>query len=150
MLGISELKWMGMGKFNSDGNYIYCCGQESLRRNGVALIVNKRVWNAVLECTLKNNRMILGHFQDKSFNVTVIQIYALTTNAEESEVDWFYEYLQHLLEVTPKKRFPFHNRGLERKSRKATDPWSNRQVWPWSTEWSRAKANQVSSREHWS
>ena len=78
--------------------------------------------------------MILGHFQDKSFNVTVIQIYALTTNAEESEVDWFYEYLQHLLEVTPKKRYPFHNRGLECKSRKATDPWSNRQVWPWSTE----------------
>ena len=83
ILGISELKWTGMGKFNSDNHYIYYCGQESLRRNGVALIVNKRVQNAVLGCNLKNDRMISVHFQGKLFNNTVIQIYAPTSNAEE-------------------------------------------------------------------
>ena len=103
ILGISELKWKGRGKFNSDDHYIYYCGQESLGRNGVALIVNKRVRNAVLGCSLKNDRMILVRFQGKSFNITVIQVYAPTTDAEEAEVDWFYENLQDLLELTPKK-----------------------------------------------
>ena len=91
--GIRELKWTGMGEFNSDDHYIYYCGQESLRRNGVALIVNKRVWNAILEGSLKNDRMISVHFQGKLFNITVIQVYAPTTNAEETEVEWFYEDL---------------------------------------------------------
>ena len=103
ILGISELKWTGMGEFNSDDHYIYCCGQESLERNGVAIIVNKRVRNAVLGCNLKNNRMISVHFQGKPFNITVIQVYALTGNAEEAEVEQFYEDLQDLLELTPKK-----------------------------------------------
>ena len=92
-----------MREFNSDDHYIYYCGQESLRRNEVALIVNKRVQNAVLGCNLKNDRMILVHFQGKPFNITVIQVYALTTNAEEAEVEWFYEDLQDLLDLTPKK-----------------------------------------------
>ena len=87
ILGISELKWMGMGEFNSDDHYIYSCGQESLRRNGVALIVNKRVRNAVLGCNLKNDRMISVYFQGKPFNMTVIQVYASTSNAEEAEVE---------------------------------------------------------------
>ena len=103
ILGISELKWTGMGKFNSDDHYIYYCGQESLRRNGVALIVNKRVQNAVLGCNLKNDRMISVHFQGKPINITVIQVYAPASNAEEVEVEWFYEDLQDLLELTPKK-----------------------------------------------
>ena len=103
ILGISKLKWTGMGEFNSDDHYIYYCGQESLRRNGVAIMVNKRVQNAVLGCSLKNNRMISVHFQDKPFNITVIQAYAPTSNAEEVEVEWFYEDLQALLELTPKK-----------------------------------------------
>ena len=102
-LGISELKWTGMGEFNSDGDYIYYCGQESLRRNGVATIINKRIWNAVLGCNLKNNRIISIHFQGKPLNVTVIQVYALTSNAEEAEVEWFYEDLQDFVELTPKK-----------------------------------------------
>ena len=93
ILGIRELKWTGMGGFNSDDHYIYYCGQESLRRNGVALAVSKRVQNAVLGCNLKNNRMISVHFQGKPFNITVIQVYALTSNAEEAEVEWFYEDL---------------------------------------------------------
>ena len=103
ILGISELKWTGMGEFNSDDHYIYYCGQESLRRNGVAIIVNKRVQNAVLGCTLKNNRMISVHFQGKPFNITVVQVDAPTSNTEEAEVEWFYEDLQDLLELTPKK-----------------------------------------------
>ena len=93
ILGINKLKWTGMGEFNSDDHYIYFCGQESLRRNGVAIIVNKRVWNAVLGCNLKNDRMISVHFQGKPFNITVIQVYALISNAEEAEVEWFYEDL---------------------------------------------------------
>ena len=92
-----------MGEFNSDDHYIYGCGQESLRRNEVALIVNKRVQNAVLGCNLKNDRMISVHFQGKPFNITVIQVYALTSNAEEAEVEQFHEDLQDLLELTPKK-----------------------------------------------
>ena len=103
LLGISELKWTGMGEFNSDDHYIYYCGQESLRRNGVAIIVNKRVRNAVLGCNLKNDRMISVRFQGKPFNITVIQVYAPTNNAEETEVEWLYEDLQDLLELTPKK-----------------------------------------------
>ena len=91
ILGISELKLPGMGKFNSDDHYIYYCGQESLRRTGVALTVNKRVQNAVLGCNLKNNRMISVRFQSKPFNITVIQVYTLTSNAEEAEVEWFFE-----------------------------------------------------------
>ena len=132
--GISKLKWTGMDEFNSDDHYIYYCGQESLRRNGVAIMVNKRVRNAVLGCNLKNNRMISVCFQGKPFNITVIQAYALTSNAEEAEVEQFYEDLQDLLELTPQKRCPFHHRGLECKSRKSRNTWSNRQVWPWSTE----------------
>ena len=84
ILGISELKWPGIGEFNSDDHYIYYCGQESHRRNGVAIIVNKRVRNAVLGCRLKNDRMISVHFQSKPFNITVIQAYAPTSNAEEA------------------------------------------------------------------
>ena len=91
-----------MGEFNSDDHYIYYCWQKSLRRNGVAIIVNKRVQNAVLGCTFKNNRMISVHFQGKPFNITVIQAYAPTSNAEEAEVEWFYEDLQDLLEQTPR------------------------------------------------
>ena len=134
ILRISELKWTVMGKFNSDGHYIYYCGQDFLRRNEVALRVNKRVQNAVLECQLKNNRMISVHFQGKPFNITVIQVYAPTSNAEEAEVERFYEVLQDLLELTPHKRCPFHYRGLECKSRKSRNTWSNGQIWPWNTE----------------
>ena len=104
ILGIRELKWTGMGEFNSDDHYIYYCGQESLRRNRVAIMVNKRVRNAVLGCNLKNDRMISVHFQGKSFNITVIQVYAPTSNAEEAEVEQFCDDLQDLLELTPKKR----------------------------------------------
>ena len=93
ILGISELKWTGMSEFQSDNHYIYYCGQESLRRNGVAIIVNKWVQNAVLGCSLKNDRMISVRFQGKPFNITVIQVYALASNSEEAEVEWFYEDL---------------------------------------------------------
>ena len=96
ILGISELKWTGMDEFNSDDHYIYYCGQESHRINGVAIIANKRVQNAVLGCILKNGRMISVHFQGKPFNITVIQVYDPTSNAEEAEVEWFYEDLQDL------------------------------------------------------
>ena len=130
ILGISELKWTGMGEFNSDDHYIYYCGQESLRRSGVAIMVNKRVRNAVLGCNLKNNRMISVHFQGKPFNITVNQVYAPTSNAEEAEVEWFYEDLQDLLELThththththTKHRCPFHYGGLECKSRRSRE-----------------------------
>ena len=93
ILGISELKWTGMGEFNSDDHYIYYCRQESLRRKGVAIVVNKRVRNAVLGCNLKNDRMISVHFQSKPFNITVIQVYAPTSNTEQAEVERFYEDL---------------------------------------------------------
>ena len=124
------MKWTGIGEFNSEDHYIYYCGQESLKRNGVAVMVNKRVRNAVLGCNLKNDRMISVHFQGKAFNITVIQAYAPTSNAEEAEVEWFYEDLQDLLELTPQKRCPFHYRGLECKSGKSRNTWSNRQTWP--------------------
>ena len=93
ILGISELKWTGMGEFNSDDHYIYYCGQASPRRNGVTIIINKRVHNAVLGYDLKNDRMISIRFQGKPFNITVIQVYAPTNNAEEAEVEWLYEDL---------------------------------------------------------
>ena len=110
-------------------------------------MVNKGVRNAVLGCSLKNDRMISAHFQGKPFNITVIQVYAPTSNAEEAEVEQFYEDLQDLLVLTPKKRCPFHYRVLECKSRKSRNTWSNRQIWPWNTEWIRAKANRVLLRE---
>ena len=91
ILGISELRWTGMGEFNSDDHYIYYCRKESLRRNRVVIMVNKRVQNAVLGCNLKNDRMISVHFQGKPFNITVSQVYAPTSNAEEAEAEWFYE-----------------------------------------------------------
>ena len=100
-LGISEQKWMRMGKFNSDDHYMYYCGQESLRRNGVALIVNRRVQNEVFGCNLKNDGMISVCFQGQPFNITIIQVCAPTGNAEEAEVEWFYKDLQDLLELTP-------------------------------------------------
>ena len=105
ILGISELKCTGMGEFNSDHHYIYYCGQESLRRNGVTIMVNKRVRNAVLGCNLKNDRMISVCFQGKPFSITVIQVYAPTSNAEETEVEQFYEDLQDLLEHPKKMSF---------------------------------------------
>ena len=117
-----------MGEFNSDDKYIYYCRQESLRRNGVAIMVNRRVQNAVLGCNLRNDRMISVPFQGKPFNIRVIQVYAPTSNAEEAEVEWFYEDLQDFLELTPKKRCPLHYRGLDCKSRKSRDIWSNRQI----------------------
>ena len=103
ILGISELKWTRMGEFNSEDHYIYYCGQESLRRNGVAIMVHKRVRNAVLGCNLKNNRMISVHFQGKPFNITMIQAYAPTINAEEAEAEQVYEDLQDHLELTTQK-----------------------------------------------
>ena len=93
ILGISELKWTGMGEFNSDDHYIYYCRQESLRRNGVAIRVNKSIQNAVLGCNLKNDRMISVHLQGKPFNITIIQVYAQTSNAKETEVERLYEDL---------------------------------------------------------
>ena len=134
ILGISELKWTGVGEFNSYYHYIYYCQQESHCKNGVALIVNKRVQNAVLRCNLKNNRMISVCFQGKPFNIAIIQVYTPTSNAEEAQVECFCEDLQDLLELTHTKRCPFHYRGLECKNRKSGNTWSNRQIWPWNVE----------------
>ena len=103
ILGISELKWTGMGDFNSDDHFIYYCGQEYLRRNGVAIMDNKRVQNAVLECNLKNDRMVSVCFQGKPVNIMVIQVYAPTSNVEEAEVIQFYEDLQDLVQLTSRK-----------------------------------------------
>ena len=103
MLTIKHLVTPGMGDFNSDDHYIYYCGQGPLRKNGVAITANKRIINVVLGCNFINNRMISVHFQGKPFNITVIQVYAPTSNAEEAEVERFYEDLQDLLELTPKK-----------------------------------------------
>ena len=107
ILGISKLRWTGIGECNSDDHYIFYCGQESLRRNGVAIIGNKRVQNAVLGCNLKNDKMISVHFQGKPFSIMVIQVYVLTSNAEEAEFEQFYEDLQDLLELTPPKDILF-------------------------------------------
>ena len=126
---ISELKWTGVGEFNSDDYYIYYCGQQSLRRNRVVLIVNKGVRNAVLGCNLKNDRMISVHFQGKPFNIAVIQVYALTSNAEEAEGEQFYEDLQDLLELTPPKDVLFIIGDWNAKVG-SQDTRSNRQVWP--------------------
>ena len=135
ILGISELRWTGMGEFNSDDHYIYYCRQKSLRRDEVVIMVNKRVRNAVLGCNLKNNRMISVRFQGKPFNTTVIQVYAPTTNAKEAEVERFCEDLQHFLARTNTPKIcPIHYRGLECKSKKSRDTWSNRQVWSWNAE----------------
>ena len=125
ILGFNELKWTGIGEFNSDDHSIYYCEQES--------IVNKRVQNAVLGCNLKNDRMISVGFQGKPFNITIIQIYALTSNAEEAEVERFYEDLQDLIELTPKKDVLFIIGDWNAKAglRKT---WINRQTWPWNTE----------------
>ena len=126
ILGINELKWTGMGEFNSDDHYIYYWGQECLRRNGVAIMVNKRVWNAVLGCNLKNDRMISVRFQGKPFNITVIQVYAPTSNSEEAG-SWTVLWRPTRSSITnTQKRCPFHYRGLECKSRKSRDTWSNR------------------------
>ena len=131
VLGISELKWTGMGEFSSDDHYIYYCGQESLRRKGLTLIVNKRVRNAVLGCNLKNDRKISIHFQGKPFSTTVIQFYAPTSNTEKAEIEWFYKDLQDLLELTPKKDVLFILGDWNAKV--GNQEMSNRQHWPWST-----------------
>ena len=107
ILGISELRWTGMGEFNSDDHYIYYCGQESLRRNGVAIMVKKRVRNAVVGCNLKNDRMISVRFQGKPFNITVIQVYVLTSNTEEAEAEWFNDDLQEPSRTNTPKKMPF-------------------------------------------
>ena len=112
ILRISEVNWMEMGEFNSDDHYIYYCGQESLRRNEVAVIVNERVWNAVLWCNLKNDKMISVHFQGKPLNITVIWVYAPTSDAEEAEVDQFCEDLEYLLEFTPQKKIFYLSLGI--------------------------------------
>ena len=128
ILGISELKWTGMGEFNSDDHYINYCGQESTRRNGVSIIVNKRVQNEVLGCSLKNDRMISARFQGKPFSITVIQVYTPTSNAEEAEVEWFYEDLQDLLELTPNKDVLFIIGDGNAKVGSQEITWSNRQI----------------------
>ena len=115
ILGISKLKWTGMGEFNSDDHFIYYCGQKSLRRNEVAITVNKKVRNAVLGSNLKNDRMISVRFQGKPFNITGIWVYAPISNAEEAEADWFYEDLQDLLELHPKKMsFSLQGTGMQK------------------------------------
>ena len=123
-----------MGKFNSDDHYIYYGGQESLRRNGVATIVNKRVRNAVLGCNLQDDQMFSVYFQGKPHNITVIQFYAPNNYPEEAEVERFYEDLHELLELMSPKDVLFIYRGLECKSGKSRNTLSNRQIWPWSTE----------------
>ena len=130
ILGISGIKWAEMGEFKSYDIYIYYCGQESLRRNGEAIIVKKKkkIQNSVLGCSLINDRITSICFQGKPFNITVIQVYAPTKNAEEFKVEQFYEYLQDNLELTPPKRCLIHYRGLECKSGKSRNTWSNRQI----------------------
>ena len=145
ILRISKLKWTGMGEFNSDDHYIYYCGQESLRRNGIAIIVNKRVRTAVLGYNLKNDRMISVHLQGKPFSITVIQVYAQVMQKKLKLNGSMKTY--KTFRTDTQKRCPFHYRGLECKSRMSRNTWSNMQIWPWSTEWSRSKANRVLPRE---
>ena len=115
ILGIIELKWTGMGEFNSDDHDIYDCGQESHKRNGVALIVNKRVQIAVLGCNLKNDRIISVHFQGEPLNITVIQVYTPSTTVKEAEVEWIYDDLQDLLELTQRKMsFSLEGTGMQK------------------------------------
>ena len=134
ILGISELKWTGIGEFNSDDQYTYYCGQESHRTNGVAIIDNKKARKAVLGCNLKNDRMISVCFQGKPFNIRVIHVYAPISNAEEAEVELFYEDLQDLLELAPKKDVLFIMGDWNAKVGSQEITWSNRQIWLWSTE----------------
>ena len=123
-----------MSEFNSDDHYIYYYGQEFHKRNGIALIINKKVQNAVLGSNLKNDRIITVCFQGKPFNITVTQVYAPTTDTKEAEVDRFYEVLEDLLELThTHTQCSIYHWGLECKSRNSRDTWSNRQVWPWRT-----------------
>ena len=133
ILGISELKWTRMGEFNSDDHYIYFCGQETFRKNGVAIIVNKRIRNAVLGCNLKSDRMISVLFQGKPFNITVMQVCVLTSNAEEPEVEQFYEDLQEILELIPQKDVLFIIGDWNAKVGNQEIPGIS-QIWPWSTE----------------
>ena len=147
ILGTSELRWTGMGEFNSDDHYIYYCGQESHRRNGIVLRVNKRVWNVVCGCNLKNDRMISLRFQGQPFNITVIQAYAPTMHVKEAEVDQFYEDLEHLLEITPKQMFYSSLGTGTQKAGSQEIPGVSRQVWPWKTKWSRVKGNWILPRE---
>ena len=130
---INILGWTGMGEFNSDDHYIYYCRQESLRRNGAAIMVNKRVRNAVLRYSLKNNRLISVHFRRKPFSTMVIQAYAPTSNTEGAEVEQFYEDLQDLLELTPKKDVLFIIGDWNAKVRSQETP-GVQQIWPWNTE----------------
>jgi len=134
IFGNSELKWTEIGEFNSDDYYIYYCGQESLRRNGVALIVNKESEMQCLDSISKATELSMFIFC-ANYLISVIQVYAPTTNAKEAEFEWFYEDLQDLLELTTTttKKCPFHHSGLESKSRKSRDTLSNRQVGPWRT-----------------
>ena len=127
-------------------HYVYYCGQESHRRNGVAFIIKRSIWNAVLRCNLKNDRMILVHFQGKPFNITVIQVYGPTTNAKEAEGDEFYEDLEDFLELASKNDVLFII-GDWNAEAGSQDTWGNRQVWSWSTRWSRVKANRFLPRE---
>ena len=136
---------LDVGEFNLDDHYIYYCGQESLRRNGAAIIVNRRLHNTVLGCHLKNNRMISVRFQDKPLKIMVIQVYAPTHNAEEVKVEWFWEDLQDLSELTPKKDVLFITG--EWNAKVGSQERSNRQICPWNTEWRRGKANRVLPRE---
>ena len=140
---------MGVGDFNLDDRCIYYCEREWLRRNGVAFIVNKTVWNAVPGCNLKKHRLISVHFQSKPPQHHSNPSLCPNHWCQKS---WCWLVLQHLLKLTPKKekrkRCHFHHIGLECESRKSRDTWNNRKVWPWSTKWSRSKANRVWSREH--
>ena len=145
ILGISKLKWAGMDEFNSDDHYIYYCGQESLRRNGV----NKRVRNAVFGCNLYNNRMISVRFQSKPFNITVIHIYVLISSAGKAEVERFYEDLQDLTELTSQNDALFIKGDWNAKVVSQETPGvTGKSGWPWSTKRSRSKANRVLPREH--
>ena len=146
ILGISELKWTGMGEFNSDDHFIYYCGQESLRRNGVAIMVNKRVQNAILDAISKTT-MISVRFQRKPFNITVIQVYAPTSNAEEAEVERFYEDLQDLLELISKKDVLFIIGDWNAKVGSQETPGVTGKYWPWNMELSRTKTNRVLPRK---
>ena len=149
ILGINELKWVGMGKFNSDDHFIYYCGQEYLRRNRIALIINKRVWNTVLGCNLKNDRMISVCFQGKPFNITVIQVCVSTTMLKK--LKWMVLWrLTRPSRTNTGKRCPFHCRRLECQSRKSRDTWSNRWVWPWVQNEAGQRLTEFSKRMHWS
>ena len=137
-----------MGKYNSDDHYIYYHGHESLRRNGVAIIVNKRVQNAVVGCNHKNDRMSSVHFHDKPLNITVNQVYVLTSNAERAEAEAVGLWRPtRPSRANTQKEYPFHYKGLECKSRKSRDTWSNKQIWLWSTKRSRSKSNRALPRE---